>query len=129
MATKKPVDIVDPAEWIERTKTWHKRGDSMKVLDIAYADWHADRKNLGKRRFLQEALEKYCNDKGNGHWDRVDRNIASNGLMKYIYTICKIPDGGAMRAQTAINTVDIPSSRYGVLYLLGNIDIQMNKLS
>jgi hypothetical protein len=129
MATRKPVDIVEPAEWVERTKTWHKRGDSMKVLDVAYADWFADRKNLLKRRFLQEALEKYCNDKGNGHWDKVDRNTASNGLMKYIYTICKLPDTAVARAQTAINTIDIPGSRYGVLYLLGNIDIQMNKLS
>ena len=129
MATKKPVDIVEPLEWVTRTKTWRKRGDSMKALDALYAAWHADRMNLAKRTDLQTALENYCNEKGNGHWDRVDRNVASNGLMKYIYTICKVPSATVARAQTAINTVDIPSSRYGVLYLLGNIDIQMNKLS
>jgi hypothetical protein len=129
MPSKKPVDIVAPAEWIERTRTWHKRGDSMKVIDIAYADWHADRNNLMKRQFLQDCLAKYCNEKGNGHWEKVDRNKESNGLMKYIYTVCSVPDSAVMKAQTAIRTRDIPNSRYGVLYLLGNIDIQMNKLS
>src|SRR5258707_15386907 len=49
--------------------------------------------------------------------------------MEYMYreaTAVAPPRPSAAAARSKIETFEIPHSRYGVLYLLGNIDIDMN---
>jgi hypothetical protein len=130
MGSKGPLIIVTPAEWLKRTSlTFSKRSPSTRRVDAAYADWFSNPKSPQKAGVLRDALDDYLKEKGND-WSRVDRDKESGGLMQYIYELVVESSGGRVipKGMAALQSHDIPHSRYGVLYLLGNIDIDMNYL-
>ncbi|WP_233830519.1 hypothetical protein [Paraburkholderia sp. ZP32-5] len=129
MGAKGPLDVVNAQEWIRRTAiTLKSRSTSTRRVDAAYAAWCTARFDQLKAATLRDALDDYVAEKG-GSWARVSRNVESGGLMEYIFREVSAvaparPSAAAARRQ--IQNFDIPHSRYGVLYLLGNIDIDMN---
>ncbi|HEY2023556.1 MAG TPA: hypothetical protein VGH68_20835, partial [Paraburkholderia sp.] len=129
MGAKGPLDVVNAQEWIRRTAlTLKSRSTSTRRVDAAYAAWCTARFDQLKAASLRDALDDYVAEKG-GSWARVTRNVESGGLMEFIYREVSAvaparPSAAAARRQ--IQNFDIPHSRYGVLYLLGNIDIDMN---
>ncbi|MDO9360332.1 MAG: hypothetical protein Q7T70_15245 [Polaromonas sp.] len=85
------------------------------------------------RGFLQDKLEKYLREHGastkggtgqGATWDRCERNKVSNGLLEFVYNTVKVEDPRITRVKGTI-AKDNEHSRYGVLYLLGNIEINM----
>ncbi|WP_158936212.1 hypothetical protein [Burkholderia sp. S171] len=129
MGAKEPLAVVTAQEWIRRTAlTLSSRSASTRRVDAAYTDWCTARFDQLKAAKLRDALDDYVAEKG-GNWARVPRNTGSGGLMEYIFreaTAVAPPRPSAVAARSKIQTFDIPHSRYGVLYLLGNIDIDMN---
>ena len=131
MGSKGPLKIVTPAEWQKRTSlTFSKRSASTRRVDAAYAEWYANSTSPKKAAVLMDALDAYLKEKGND-WSKVERDKESGGLMRYIYELVVEGSGSRVtpRGMTKLQTYDIPHSRYGVLYLLGNIDINMSFLS
>ena len=129
MGAKGPLTIVSPLEWTRRTSlTFSKRSpDTLKVDDM-YQRWSASPTNVAAGRNLNKALNDYLQEKG-GSWKKIKRNTESGGLMEYIHGLVRQQAGIPLSAaQKALERVDIPHSRYGVLFLLGNIEIEMNKL-
>ncbi len=131
MGSKGPLRIVTPAEWQKRTSlTFSKRSASTRRVDAAYADWYRATTSPQKTGVLMAALDDYLKEKGND-WSKVDRDRESGGLMQYIYNL--VVEGSGARVipsgMAKLQNYDIPHSRYGVLYLLGNIDINMAYLS
>lgn len=131
MATKKTPAIVSPQEWKDRTSLkLSSRGKTTLELDSAYTRWYNSRSQPNERieemyrKQLQEKLEDYYSEHG-GSWKKCERNKSSNGLMEFIYKLVfkESPDLAASRLRVA---QDNAHSRYGVLYLLGNIDISMD---
>jgi hypothetical protein len=129
MGAKGPLAVVNAHEWIRRTAlTLSSRSASTRRVDAAYTAWCTARFDQLKAATLRDALDDYVAEKG-GNWSRVPRNTESGGLMEYIFreaTAVAPPRPSAAAARSKIQTFDIPHSRYGVLYLLGNIDIDMN---
>lgn len=129
MGAKGPLAVVDAQEWIRRTAlTLSSRSASTRRVDAAYTAWCTARFDQLKAATLRDALDDYVAEKGD-NWSRVPRNTESGGLMEYIFreaTAVAPPRPSAAAARSKIQTFDIPHSRYGVLYLLGNIDIDMN---
>ncbi|MEI5999960.1 hypothetical protein H3V53_22935 [Paraburkholderia bengalensis] len=129
MGAKGPLEVVTASEWIRRTAlTFSSRSASTSRVDAAYAAWCTSRFDTLKAATLRDALDDYLAEKG-GNWSKVSRNAESGGLMEYIYGQAKAvaparPSAAAARHR--VQSFDIPHSRYGVLYLLGNIDIDMN---
>jgi len=129
MGAKGPLEVVTASEWIRRTAlTFSSRSASTSRVDAAYAAWCTARFDTLKAATLRDALDDYLAEKG-GNWSKVSRNAESGGLMEYIYGQAKAvaparPSAAAARHR--VQSFDIPHSRYGVLYLLGNIDIDMN---
>ncbi len=131
MGSKGPLRIVTPAEWLKRTSlSFSKRSASTRRVDAAYADWYQKTTSPQKAGVLMAALDDYLKEKGND-WSKVDRDRESGGLMRYIYELVVEGSGSRVipRGMTKIQNYDIPHSRYGVLYLLGNINIDMSYLS
>jgi hypothetical protein len=130
MGHKGPLTIVSPSEWRDRTSLrMSSRSASTKKVDDAYAAFYENTRDAVKGKALYDQLTAYVKEKG-GDWRRADRDQVSGGLMKYIHdTLGAAYATPKSRAQAALEATDIPHSRYGVLYLLGNIDIDMNKLS
>ncbi|EUC20012.1 UNVERIFIED_ORG: hypothetical protein BDU10_8300 [Burkholderia sp. CF145] len=129
MGAKGPLIVVNASEWIRRTAlTFSSRSASTSRVDAAYAAWCTARFDPLKAATLRDALDDYLAEKG-GDWSKVSRNTESGGLMQYIYEEAKAvapARASAAAARNRIRSFDIPHSRYGVLYLLGNIDIDMN---
>jgi hypothetical protein len=129
MGAKGPLEAVNAREWIRRTAlTFSSRSASTLRVDAAYTAWWISRSNPLKAATLRDALDDYLAEKG-GDWSKVPRNTESGGLMEYIHQQAKAvapARASAAAARNIIQTFDIPHSRYGVLYLLGNIDIDMN---
>lgn len=130
MGAKGPKEIVSPTEWVRRTSlTFKKRSADTLMLDQAYAEWSANPSRTAAAINLHKVLRDYLKTKG-GVWSKVERDKVSGGLIEWVYNeVQKVP--GVMPppvspAQAALQNVDIPHSRYGVLYLLGNIDIDMS---
>lgn len=124
--TKKKPEVVTPAEWKARTSVFkfgQGRGKDTEALDTAYANWYNSRIEVN-RQALQDRLQIYYSDHGHD-WKTIKRNTNSNGLMEWIFNhIFKFnPTTVASRIATE---QDNAHSRYGVLYLLGNIDISMD---
>src|SRR5260370_1817311 len=129
MGAKGPLAVVNAHEWIRRTAlTLSSRSASTRRVDAAYTAWCTARVDPLKAATLRDALDDYVAEKG-GNWSRVPRNTESGGLMEYVYreaTAAAPPRPSAAAARSKIQTFDIPHSRYGVLFLLGTIDIDMN---
>lgn len=87
------------------------------------------------RGFLQDKLEKYVKEHGastkgtseGASWDRCERNKVSNGLLEFVYNAVKKDDPRLAKVRGTV-AADNVHSRYGVLYLLGNIDINMDMM-
>ncbi|WP_168790061.1 hypothetical protein [Paraburkholderia aromaticivorans] len=129
MGAKGPLEVVNASEWIRRTAlTLSARSASTRRVDAAYSVWCTARFDSLKAATLRDALDDYVAEKG-GDWARVPRNTDSGGLMEYILrqaTAVAPPRASAAAARDRIRNFDIPHSRYGVLYLLGNLNIDMN---
>jgi hypothetical protein len=129
MGAKGPLEAVNAREWIRRTAlTFSSRSASTIRVDAAYTAWCTARSDRLKAATLRDALDDYLAEKG-GDWSKVPRNTESGGLMQYIHGKAEAvapPRASAAAARSQIQSFDIPHSRYGVLYLLGNIDIDMN---
>ncbi|MES2183124.1 MAG: hypothetical protein V4505_01130 [Pseudomonadota bacterium] len=131
MATSKVMGLVSPDEWRKRTSlTFSSRGTDTKTVDTAYdAYFRSHGEADGEKLFL--ALEEYLKSHGS-NWDKAARDKASGGLMRYIHeSVKKFAKPGLQRnpsdldrARGQLAAYDIPHSRYGVLYLLGNTDIE-----
>ncbi|MGE0332864.1 MAG: hypothetical protein AB7P37_19470 [Ramlibacter sp.] len=133
MGAKGPKAVVSPTEWVRRTSlTFKKRSADTLKVDEAYAAWSANPGRTAAAINLHKVLREYLKSKG-GLWSRVERDKVSGGLIEWVYQeVQKVP--GVMPpapspAQAALQNTDIPHSRYGVLYLLGNIDIDMSALA
>jgi hypothetical protein len=135
MATsKKPLRIVTPAEWVSRTAlTFSSRSGTTVEMDHAYTRWYNSRSQGGKnahlteekyRSELQVLIETYYNEHG-ANWGNLARDKASGGLIKYIYELIYKPAPALVKTKAQLEA-DNAHSRYGVLYLLGNIDIDMD---
>ncbi|MDB5881735.1 MAG: hypothetical protein JWP43_1613 [Ramlibacter sp.] len=131
MSTKKKPAIVKPAEWQERTSLrLSSRSGTTREMDTAYTRWYNSLSQPNAsitemyRSGLQTILETYYSEHG-ASWDKLERNKASNGLIQYIYELIKQDDPKLAATRTRL-AKDNVHSRYGVLYLLGNIDIDMS---
>jgi hypothetical protein len=132
MATKSVIQhtVVTPAEWIKKTsifKFGQGRGTETEGLDSAYTRWYNSRGHVFEeqhRNVLQDELQSYYSNHG-GDWAKLARNKKSNGLMKYIFDLVYKANPVTAAGREATER-DNAHSRYGVMYLLGNIDINMD---
>jgi len=132
MGKKGPLAIVTPAEFRERTAlTMSSRSGTTLAMDKAYDDYHANRSSVNAKG-LYDRLREYLVAHG-GFWNKCDRNVVSGGLLEYLYNT--VLPGGLTPAQAAemdrkaaarIDEVEIPSARFGVLYFLANIKIEVD---
>ncbi|MBX3655869.1 MAG: hypothetical protein KF686_16925 [Ramlibacter sp.] len=130
MGAKGPKAIVPYAEWLRRTSlTFKKRSADTQRLDAAYRNWSVTPHSYPAAWELYQTLAEYLSAKG-GNWSRVERDKVSGGLIEWVFQeVQKVPGvrpPAPSRAQAALQAMDIPHSRYGVLYLLGNIRIDMS---
>lgn len=145
MSRSGPPMVLAPKDWVEATSlTFSSRDKTLKRVDEAYALWfeagyrrhehtylprRVDQMTEPQRvmlkmtaKALRENLEYYLAQHGSV-WKQAKRNRESNGLMEFIYKkVCEpIPD--LLRKEQDRQNAD---SRFGVLYLFGNIDIQVD---
>lgn len=119
--------IVSPEEWLSRTSVkLGRRSASTQKIDNAYRKYHAGRDDENARS-LHIALDAYLLEKG-GHWEQVDRNKNSGGLMKYIHgaTAWAVKSMPMTRSAQDRNTLNdrMPNARHGVLYLWENTQVE-----
>lgn len=137
--------VLPPKDWIEATSlTFSSRDKTLKRVDEAYALWfeagykrhehtylprRADEMTEPQRvmlkmtaKALKENLEYYLAQHGST-WKQAKRNRESNGLMEFIYKKASEPIPDLLRKEQDRQNAD---SRFGVLYLFGNIDIQVD---
>lgn len=120
MSTNKLPALVDPQEWVARTSAvLSPRSASLLKVDKAYARWYERTRDRAAQAELLGALDAYLLANGQ-FWHKVSRNTSSNGLMAYIHGLVQEAHGGKA---DVLQTQDIPLSRYGVLYLLGNTEL------
>lgn len=132
MGKKGPLAIVSPADFRERTAlTLSGRSGSTLALDRAYDAYHGARSPDNARQ-LYDRLRDYLQAHG-GFWNKCERNVVSGGLLEYLYNTVR--PGGLTPAQAAemdrkaaarIREVEIPSARFGVLYFLANIKLEVD---
>ena len=136
MGKKGPMGMVEPAEFRARTSVIGRRNGPITKVDAAYDTYYLSRTEENATR-LHTELHTYLLGHGR-YWSKVPRDKESGGLLQWLYEFTKpaTPIGPItlersqdVRAMRAIATHDIPHSRFGVLYLFGNIDIDMNKWS
>jgi hypothetical protein len=135
MGYKGPLAIVSPAEFRKRTSlTISKRSGSTLAMDEAYDNYHATR-SPAAGRLLYAWLTQYRKDHGNA-WSKCDRNTVSGGLLEYLHNalapaVLSPAAAQAMdeRAAARIRDVEIPHARFGVLYLLANVKIEIDALA
>ncbi|MBX3588235.1 MAG: hypothetical protein KF796_16495 [Ramlibacter sp.] len=133
MGAKGPKAIVSYTEWLRRTSlTLKKRSADTQKVDAAYRNWSVTPNSYPAAWELYQSLAEYLAAKG-GNWSRVERDKVSGGLIEWVFQqVQKVP--GVLppppsKAQAALQNTDIPHSRYGVLYLLGNISIDMSMMA
>ncbi len=131
MATGSTLALVPPDQWRKRTAlTLSSRGTDTRKVDAAY-DKYFQTKSPEEGKVLFLALEEYVGSHGN-NWDKAKRDKASGGLMRYMHDYTRkyapphlIRPGDKLHAaRAALASLDIPHSRYGVLYLLGNLEVE-----
>lgn len=131
MGQKGPMAIIAPAQFRARTSVMGRRQGAITAVDAAYEAYYTLRTEANANQ-LHQALQAYLQSHG-GYWHKVPRNQASGGLLQWLHEFTTPRAGTVLtqnqRAIQQINAHDIPHSRYGVLYLFGSIDIDMNKLS
>lgn len=124
--------IVSPEEWLSRTSVkFARRSASTQKIDDAYRAYHRNRSEQNKK-MLHIALDGYLREKG-GHWEKVERNNNSGGLMKYIHGVVGLLGNLPQTRSAADRDVllaRIPEARHGVLYLWENtqVEIQFGKI-
>ncbi|CAB3777254.1 hypothetical protein [Pararobbsia alpina] len=124
--------IVTPAEFRKRTSLrLSSRSGTTLALDKAYDDYYSTRSEEN-RKALYAQLSAYRKAHG-GSWNKCDRNAVSGGLLEYLhnttYSGALSPAAAAAldkKVAANIRDVEIPHARYGVLYLLGNVRLEMD---
>lgn len=113
------------AEWMSRTSIRFRiRGDGMKKLDQAFANYLAS--GQANPILMLNALDEYLRLKG-GEWRRVDRNQASGGMLQRLHEqLIERLHVERDRGLDEIQRVLVPESRFGFLYLSGQMRIDMN---
>lgn len=132
MGKKGPLAIVSPADFKERTAlTLSSRSGTTQAVDKAYENYHATRSPVAAK-LLHDRLAEYMLSHG-GSWAKCERNVVSGGLMEYIYNSVgpnALSPGQARamdeRAAARIRDIEIPSARFGVLYFLSGIKIDLD---
>lgn len=136
LPTEKPLRVT-PQEWISRTAlTFGRRAGTLAKLDQAYAAYFADQNSQLLAGRLLDQLDAYKKEIG-GDWSKAERNTKSGGLIALTHArlLQEAKRRGWWKAGTgdkaaaALATYDIPHSRYGVLFLLGNTTISMDSWS
>lgn len=148
MGAKGPLAIVTPAEFKRRTAlTMSSRSGKTAAVDGAYEAYYklfAERSSVAAKsladqlredmagKVLYAQLAEYRSSHG-GSWDRCERNVVSGGLMEYIFNslgagAMSAAEAAAMdkRAQDRIRDIEIPNARFGVLYFLSGIKIDLD---
>jgi len=132
MGNKGPLAIVSPADFKSRTAlTLSSRSGTTQAVDKAYENYHATRSPVAAK-LLHDRLAEYMLAHG-GSWAECERNVVSGGLMEYIYNSVgpnALSPGQARamdeRAAARIRDIEIPSARFGVLYFLSGIKIDLD---
>jgi len=107
------------SQWKSSTAVWNKRRSSqLKKVDDAISKWE----NQGQTDLLvtniKEALNAWCKSKGGVEvWTQNERN--KTGKVKKLYEIVN----GQIQSSYLDN---LANSRYGVLFLLGNLKVDAN---
>jgi hypothetical protein len=126
------LEVVTPAEFRSRTSlTLSSRSGTTLAMDKAYDDYYATR-SATATRVLYRRLTEYRTEHGNA-WNLCDRNAVSGGLLEYLHNLTY---SGALspekaleldkKAAARIRDIEIPHARFGVLYLLANIRLEMD---
>lgn len=130
---KGPLAFVPFAEFKRRTSVFGRRTGEIERVDAAYRAYMESQSDFKKKQ-LHRILAEYLYNRG-GAWEGIKRNTESGGLMEWIYCETATPkktfdarsaaekDAAAL---LALQNRDIPHSRFGVLYLFGNVDIEMS---
>lgn len=124
--------IVTPTEFKERTAlTLSSRSTSTLVLDKLYGEYHQTR-GTAQAVALYAALTQYRDAHGRA-WNKCERNTASGGLLEYLHNMLGpggMSDVSALahdkNAADQIRKFEIPRARYGVLYFLANIKLNID---
>jgi hypothetical protein len=132
MGNAGPLAIVTPAEFKERTAlTFSSRSTSTQVLDKLYAEYHRTR-GTAQALALYAALTQYRDAHGKA-WNKCERNTASGGLLEYLHNMLGpggMSDVSALahdrNAADLVRKFEIPRARYGVLYFLANIKLDID---
>jgi len=98
-------------------------------VDTAYEAYYALRSE-DNARTLHRALDAYLIEHGR-HWENIDRNKNSNGLMQWVFDFTKwTVQGGRPSPLLTVEARDratlharIPETREGVLYLWQNTNV------
>lgn len=135
MGKKGPLEFVTPEEFIERTAlTLSSRSGSTVTLDSAYRDYFHNPGSTVTTNRLYDELTNYKAAHG-GFWNLCKRNVVSGGLLEYMHNaLFHLKRGGpsaaalAERAAKNIKDMEIPHTRFGVLYLLANVKLETDKI-
>lgn len=124
-----PLAIVSPAEFRDRTSlTFSSRSGSTLLLDKAYDAYYKTRSPMAGQALYQQ-LTAYRNEHG-GSWSKSERNKVSGGLLEYLHNSFLHTPGQAAALDKAaadrIRDVEIPHARFGVLYFLANIKMEID---
>ncbi|HEY4216793.1 MAG TPA: hypothetical protein VGM67_06620 [Gemmatimonadaceae bacterium] len=128
---------VTPNEWIDKTSLrLSRRTSGLVKLDVAYANFYSNRHSQLYAGRLLDALEAYKKEAG-GNWAASERNRKGGGLFAETeaWVLAEAEQRGWWKAGTgdkgaaALATYDIPHSRYGVLFLLGNTTVGIDSWS
>jgi hypothetical protein len=132
MGKKGPLAIVSPADFKERTAlTLSSRSGTTQAVDKAYENYYATRSPVAGK-LLHDRLAEYMVAHG-GSWAKCERNVVSGGLLEHVYNSLgpgAMSAGAAAamdkRAAERIRDIEIPSARFGVLYFLSGIKVDMD---
>jgi hypothetical protein len=132
MGNKGPLAIVSPADFKSRTAlTLSSRSATTQAVDKAYEGYYNTR-SPAAAKVLHDRPAEYMLAHG-GSWARCERNVVSGGLMEYIYhsvAANALSPGQARamdeRAAARIRDIEIPGARFGVLYFLSGIKIDLD---
>jgi hypothetical protein len=124
-----------PDEWVKKTGMTFSMGrsQSMLAMDTSYNAFYEEigKSPQGERyaaQILYGQMNAYLREKG-GMWSKCDRNKTSKGMLERIHRVLALQFAGAnpnARALSALDNVDIPHARFGVLYLLANISVELS---
>ncbi|MDR5880070.1 hypothetical protein [Caballeronia sp. LZ032] len=128
--------LPSPDEWIKKTSlTFSKRSPSTLAMDECYKAFYAQvNKSPDQERYaahlLYNQMKVYLREK-HGMWSKCERNKASKGFMADLFkalekSVAVAPSVGHAAALAKIDSEEIPHARFGVLYLLSNISVELS---